>query len=72
MSERAQSSTSPSNAAWFKSSYSGGEGNECAEARRTAQGLDVRDSKTPDGPHIAIDADAWRAFILAVRARRFD
>lgn len=54
---------------WFKSSYSGPEGNECLEARRTARGLDVRDSKALDRPLIAIGAGAWQACLTEVQGR---
>ncbi|MFE7316669.1 DUF397 domain-containing protein [Streptomyces sp. NPDC057555] len=55
---------------WFKSSYSGGEGNECVEVANI-HGRDrvaVRDSKDPDGPELAFPAAAFTAFVADVRA----
>jgi hypothetical protein len=57
-----------SNAAWRKSSYSGGNGGECVEvavlpdARRA-----VRDSKDPDGGALVFNTSDWVAFIKSVR-----
>ncbi|MFD4571816.1 DUF397 domain-containing protein [Streptomyces sp. NPDC058417] len=46
-----------------KSSYSGQNGN-CLEAARTSDdGRVVRDSKQPDGPHLAISRNGWMAFL---------
>ncbi|WP_101383469.1 DUF397 domain-containing protein [Kitasatospora sp. GP30] len=50
---------------WFKSSYSGQNG-ECIEVRRSEAGLDVRDSKDPQGPILAFPHSAWRAFVTSV------
>ncbi|NUP42798.1 MAG: DUF397 domain-containing protein [Streptomyces sp.] len=59
-----------STATWFKSSYSGGGGNECLEV---ADGhptiVPVRDSKNPHGPKLVFRAEAWTAFVEGVRAR---
>ncbi|WP_406860820.1 DUF397 domain-containing protein [Streptomyces sp. HUAS MG47] len=56
------------NARWFKSSYSNGEGGNCIEV---AAGLDhvvpVRDSKTPHGDVLLIAPAAWAAFVAGVR-----
>ncbi|MCT2593917.1 DUF397 domain-containing protein [Streptomyces sp. N2-109] len=52
---------------WSKSTHSGQNG-ECLEVRRTAVGLDVRDSKEPYGPILSIPADAWSGFLAAVAA----
>jgi uncharacterized protein DUF397 len=57
-----------SNAAWHKSSYSGGNGGECVEvavlpdARRA-----VRDSKDPDGGTLVFDTSDWLAFIKRIQ-----
>ncbi|MEU6032145.1 DUF397 domain-containing protein [Streptomyces tauricus] len=55
---------------WFKSSYSGGSGTECVECNHADERddgcLKVRDSKSADGPVVAIHVDAWRAFIRAL------
>lgn len=50
---------------WFKSSYSGGNATECVEAALVPTGVLVRDSKHPDGPHLAVTATAWERFLGA-------
>jgi hypothetical protein len=49
--------------AWFKSSYSGGNATECVETAFVSAGVLVRDSKVPDGPHVAVSAQAWCRFV---------
>jgi hypothetical protein len=52
---------------WYKSSYSA-QANECVETGRiTAGGMAVRDSKNPNGPALVFPADAWAAFVTAVK-----
>ncbi|MFI7403638.1 DUF397 domain-containing protein [Streptomyces sp. NPDC049541] len=54
-------------ATWFKSSYSGGGGNECLEVTDAHPGVvPVRDSKNPDGPKLAFGTAAWAAFVEGV------
>lgn len=49
---------------WFKSSYSGGSGQECVEAAfLPTGGIAVRDSKNPEGPKLAFAPEAWRALL---------
>lgn len=48
--------------AWFKSSYSDGEGGACVEVATTPTVIHVRDSKDPDGPTLTFSADAWQSF----------
>jgi uncharacterized protein DUF397 len=55
--------TAPSTYRWFKSSYSGGSGTECVEAAFVPAGVLVRDSKVPDGPHLAVSAEGWCRFV---------
>ncbi|MFH9549013.1 DUF397 domain-containing protein [Streptomyces sp. NPDC017435] len=50
---------------WFKSSYSGGNATECVEAAFVPAGVLVRDSKTPNGPRIAVSAETWSRFVRA-------
>jgi hypothetical protein len=58
-------------AIWRKSSFSGPD-NECIEIADGFLGvLPVRDSKDPQGPSLLFTADAWTAFIAAVRAGDF-
>jgi hypothetical protein len=59
---------------WFTSSYSQETGNNCVEVAdlsRTAQ-VAVRDSKDKAGPALLFPADAFTAFVDAVRDGRFD
>ncbi|MGA5700997.1 DUF397 domain-containing protein [Peterkaempfera bronchialis] len=63
----------PSATPWRKSSHSGNNGGDCIEA---APGylpgiVPVRDSKDPEGPALFFTADAFAAFIAAVRAGEF-
>jgi hypothetical protein len=69
-------STTPdlSQAEWAKSSYSNGDGGACVEwapAHVAAGTIPVRDSKDPRGPALHFTADAWRAFVSAVRGGEF-
>jgi len=60
---------------WVKSSYSGGEGGNCIEwapDRVAVTGaVPVRDSKDPHGPALVFGADAFTAFVTAVRQGEF-
>ncbi|MFJ4556565.1 DUF397 domain-containing protein [Streptomyces massasporeus] len=51
---------------WFRSSHSNGAGGECVECALTDEGVLVRDSKMTKMCRIAVSADAWRSFVLAV------
>ncbi|MFD6905782.1 DUF397 domain-containing protein [Streptomyces sp. NPDC060077] len=54
--------------AWFKSSYSTGDGGECVEVAVRPHVVHVRDSKDIIRPGLAVDAAAWDAFVgFAVR-----
>ncbi|WP_030420847.1 DUF397 domain-containing protein [Streptomyces sp. SCSIO 75703] len=49
---------------WFKSSYSGGnDGNSCVELAVTPGTVHVRDSKSVDGPRLALAPGAWVRFV---------
>ena len=48
---------------WFKSSRSGPQNNSCVEARFTAQGIDIRDSKDPAGGRLHFNFRVWRDFV---------
>lgn len=48
---------------WIKSSYSSEEGGECVEVAVAAHVVHVRDSKDISRPGLAVDAEAWRAFV---------
>jgi len=65
--------TDLNSAPWRKSSYSGNDGGDCIE---TAPGfipgaVPVRDSKDPEGPALIFGADAFTAFVTAVKAGEF-
>ncbi|MFD9290050.1 DUF397 domain-containing protein [Streptomyces sp. NPDC060030] len=49
--------------AWFKSSYSSGEGGECVEFAAGAAHVHVRDSKQVSGPVLTIAPGAWAEFV---------
>ena len=57
---------------WFKSSYSS-NGGQCIEvAPGSIPGaVPVRDSKDPSGPALVFGADAFTAFVQAVKADEF-
>ncbi len=49
---------------WFKSSYSdSSDSNECVEVATTLGTVHVRDSKTTDGPRLALAPAAWADFV---------
>ena len=48
---------------WRKSSHSGSNGH-CVEV---ADGVQVRDSKDPDGPVLSFTPAAWQAFINTLK-----
>ncbi|GAB3951325.1 DUF397 domain-containing protein [Streptomyces sparsus] len=53
---------STSELVWFKSSYSGGGGDNCVEVAMRANVVLVRDSKDTERPSLAVSRDAWSAF----------
>lgn len=61
-----------SGAPWFKSSYSD-NGGQCIEAAPgyLPGAVPVRDSKDPSGPALVFGADAFAAFVAAVKAGEF-
>lgn len=57
-----------SGAIWRKSTRSGNGGSTCVEVADNLPGrVLVRDSKDPNGPVLAFEPDAWRAFIAMAR-----
>ncbi|MET8824865.1 DUF397 domain-containing protein [Streptomyces sp. NPDC004610] len=52
--------------AWFKSSYSTASGDDCIEVATGPDAIHVRDSKTQDGPYLALSPDTWGSFITHV------
>ncbi|MET9759793.1 DUF397 domain-containing protein [Streptomyces sp. NPDC006372] len=61
----------PPAVAWFKSSHSGGEGNECVEIASLRAGIALRDSKDPEGSTLTVSAGAFTAFIAGVAKDEF-
>ncbi|MFC8427714.1 DUF397 domain-containing protein [Streptomyces sp. NPDC057253] len=49
--------------AWFKSSYSGSQGDSCVEVALTAQAVYVRDSKDVNRPRVAVRPAEWSRFV---------
>ncbi|SCK44120.1 protein of unknown function [Streptomyces sp. WMMB 714] len=49
--------------AWFKSSYSGSQGDSCVEVATLPESVHVRDSKVHDGPELNLSPDAWSTFL---------
>lgn len=57
---------------WFKSSDSGG-GSECLEVMLLeGGGVNVRDSKDPNGPVLAFSDAEFRAFVGGAKKGEFD
>ncbi len=54
------------NAAWRKSSYSGGSGGNCVEVASTVSVVMVRDTRDRDGGMLAFTADAWEVFTASL------
>ncbi|WP_432102253.1 DUF397 domain-containing protein [Streptomyces sp. bgisy091] len=56
--------------AWFKSSYSGGDGDSCVEVALTPAEVQVRDSKVEEGPRLSLAPSAWACFVAYAGADR--
>ncbi|WP_405872550.1 MULTISPECIES: DUF397 domain-containing protein [unclassified Streptomyces] len=52
---------------WFKSSYSDSGGGDCVEVARTSA-IHIRDSKTPEDPHLTVSPTTWSAFLGSLQA----
>ncbi|WP_328718919.1 DUF397 domain-containing protein [Streptomyces sp. NBC_00247] len=48
---------------WFKSSYSGSQGDDCVEVAVTEQAIHVRDSKDLTRPALAVGRNGWTRFV---------
>ncbi|WP_063760744.1 DUF397 domain-containing protein [Streptomyces aureocirculatus] len=48
---------------WFKSSYSTADGPSCVEVAATTHTIHIRDSKTPEAPHLTVTPTAWADFL---------
>ncbi|MFE7415065.1 DUF397 domain-containing protein [Streptomyces laurentii] len=51
---------------WFKSSYSGGNGNSCVEIADACTAVAVRDSKQMNGPVILVSRRSFGTFVVNV------
>ncbi|MEU6954065.1 DUF397 domain-containing protein [Streptomyces sp. NPDC045714] len=49
--------------AWFKSSYSSGDGDSCVEVAACPSTVHVRDSKLDESPQLALAPAAWVPFL---------
>ncbi|MFI6685285.1 DUF397 domain-containing protein [Streptomyces sp. NPDC050485] len=49
--------------AWFKSSYSGSQGDSCVEVAVTELAICVRDSKDVARPCFAVGREGWASFV---------
>ncbi|WP_086824992.1 DUF397 domain-containing protein [Streptomyces sp. NRRL B-24572] len=52
--------------AWFKSSYSGSEGDSCVEIAIAEQAVHVRDSKDVTRPAFVVRREEWAPFVRFV------
>ncbi|MFF5402234.1 DUF397 domain-containing protein [Streptomyces misionensis] len=55
---------------WYKSSYSGGNHDNCVEIASGHPTVPVRDSKNATGPALLFSSDGWASFIGAVKDGR--
>ncbi|MFF4399069.1 DUF397 domain-containing protein [Streptomyces sp. NPDC001480] len=51
---------------WFKSSYSGSEGDDCVEVVHTPGAVHVRDSRKKEGSRFASSPSVWGDFLACV------
>lgn len=54
---------------WFKSSYSGSDGDNCVEVAARPTAVLVRDSKDPHIGRLTLTPTAWAAFTAHLAAR---
>lgn len=58
---------------WRKSSHSGAGSGDCVEVNPgTAPGVLIRDSKKPEGPHLALGPAGWKAVLHAAKSATLD
>ncbi|MGW1089199.1 DUF397 domain-containing protein [Streptomyces sp. NPDC002596] len=56
-------SSGASELAWFKSSYSGSQGDDCVEVAIAQQAVHVRDSKDVTQPAFTVGREVWGQFV---------
>ena len=61
-----------SNNRWRKSSYSGGQANNCVELKVAAGHTDVRDTKNRSGGALNVNRTSWSSFVTAIREGKLD
>ncbi|MGW6286825.1 DUF397 domain-containing protein [Streptomyces sp. NPDC055107] len=49
--------------AWFRSNYSGGDGDSCVEVATCPSTVHVRDSKLDESPQLALKPTTWSHFL---------
>jgi Domain of unknown function (DUF397) len=54
---------------WFKSSYSGGDGDNCVEIALHPDGIHIRDSKDPSIAQLIMTPRAWSVFATHAASR---
>ncbi|WOI61877.1 DUF397 domain-containing protein [Streptomyces fradiae] len=54
---------------WFKSSYSGTQGDSCVEVALAPGAVHVRDSKDVTRPALAVGRDGWGRFVRFAAGR---
>ncbi|MEU6371716.1 DUF397 domain-containing protein [Streptomyces sp. NPDC046909] len=55
--------------AWFKSSYSGSQGDDCVEIAIAEQTVHVRDSKDAGRPAFRVGREGWAPFVRFASGR---
>jgi len=58
--------------AWFKSSYSGGEGDNCVEVALCPEAVRIRDSKDKAIRPLVVTPAAWTAFTALAAGSSLD
>lgn len=57
---------------WFKSSYSGGEGDNCVEVAVRPEAVHIRDSKDKRVRPLVVTPTAWAAFAALAAGASLD
>jgi Domain of unknown function (DUF397) len=60
------------NDGWRKSSFSGGNSDNCVEVKSLGGAMAVRDTEDPDGAILTIQRGSWDAFIAGAKNGEFD
>ena len=48
---------------WFKSTYSGSDGDDCVEVATCPTTIHIRDSKHTPGPQLSLSPATWAEFV---------